>query len=261
MTLIAALGASFVSLVGTKHRGFLYQNDSYHALNIANSGVEHAIRYISDGLCNQGSSYYGSQSISNVSFGGGSFTVARNYNLTTISSDNIDVTATYGSATRRVRLSSFRRYLTPLTLSPTQSPYRSWPYYTYVPLIGNQNASVSVSQIDLTVSESGCYLYRIFLINSSTGGSWSEIFNFSGSTFPSCATSSPPCRASTNGIRLPNGTAVVLDSSRGLSTHSIRPDETNWYIFEFWDWSTTPNGLYTVKSYTSPVASELRFTP
>ncbi len=43
MTLIAILGASFVSFMGVKQRGFLYQINSYRALNIANAGVEYAI--------------------------------------------------------------------------------------------------------------------------------------------------------------------------------------------------------------------------
>ena len=46
MTLIAILGTSFVSLMGSKQKGFLYQIDSYRALNLANAGVEYAIRYV-----------------------------------------------------------------------------------------------------------------------------------------------------------------------------------------------------------------------
>ena len=49
MTLIAILGTSFVSLMSSKQKGFLSQIDSYRALNIANAGVEYAIRYVSDG--------------------------------------------------------------------------------------------------------------------------------------------------------------------------------------------------------------------
>ena len=50
MTLITILGTSFVSLMSSKQKGFLYQIDSYRALNIANAGVEYAIRFASDGL-------------------------------------------------------------------------------------------------------------------------------------------------------------------------------------------------------------------
>jgi|GEM_PF-6583498 len=58
MTLIAVLGASFVALVGSKHRSFTYQRDSYRALNLANAGVEYAIRYVSDSLRNAGSTFF-----------------------------------------------------------------------------------------------------------------------------------------------------------------------------------------------------------
>jgi hypothetical protein len=50
MTLIALLGASFVSLMGSKQKGFLYQIDSYRALNLANAGVEYTIRYIGNSI-------------------------------------------------------------------------------------------------------------------------------------------------------------------------------------------------------------------
>jgi hypothetical protein len=56
MTLIAILGASFVSLMGSKQKGFLYQIDSYRALNIANAGVEYAIRYAGDNIDSTGAS-------------------------------------------------------------------------------------------------------------------------------------------------------------------------------------------------------------
>lgn len=265
MTLIAVLGASFVSIVGSKQEGVTYVLKGQQAKMIAKAGVEWAIRYVSDGLSDTSSTYYTSlptQPATNKSFGDGSFSVTRNYNLSNISSDYIDVTSSFQGVSETIRLSRFRRYLNPLTLSPSQAPYRSG-YYVYVPLAGNHSSGSSVSQLDLTVSNSGGYLYRIWLNNSSTGG-WSVIFYFNSSTFSPCSASSPPCLDNTGftqGIRLPSGVPVVLDSSKGLVTRNVVPDEVNTYVLEFYSSSTTPSGQYTFKPYTSPVPSELKFTP
>ena len=58
MTLISVLGASFVSLMSSKQKSFLHQIDSYRAMNIANAGVEYAIRFASDGTDTLGNSIF-----------------------------------------------------------------------------------------------------------------------------------------------------------------------------------------------------------
>jgi hypothetical protein len=257
MTLIAILGASFVSLMGSKQKGFLYQIDSYRALNIANAGVEYAIRRVSDGLSDTSSGYYSNlpiQSISNTPFANGSFTIARNYDLSNIANDYIEVTGSYQSATRKVKLSNFRRYLNPITLIPDSSQKPSYAGNRLtVPVIGNHDTDVTVSQIDITMP-SGRYLQIIQRINSIDTVT---VFDYTDpATQAHYATD--PRFSTTQGYLLLVGTTPLLPG--GLSAHSIHFDDVNTYIMQF---ATAPlTGVqYTVKFYSSPVASELRFTP
>ncbi|OPY79707.1 MAG: hypothetical protein A4E64_00351 [Syntrophorhabdus sp. PtaU1.Bin058] len=48
ITIIGVIGAGIVSLVGSKHRAYPFQTQSYQAYTLANAGVEFAIRYAHD---------------------------------------------------------------------------------------------------------------------------------------------------------------------------------------------------------------------
>lgn len=171
MTLIAILGASFVSLVGSKHRGFLYQRDSYRALNIANAGVEYAIRHISDDLGDATSTYFRnlstSDDISIINFVGGTFSITRDF-----SADNIEVTGLYPIptpvSTRIVRLSNFRNYLKTITLvsDPAQTFDQRKPRQIYptivIPIMKNgANVTIRKIRIELTNNLNTLYLQSI----------------------------------------------------------------------------------------------------
>jgi len=96
MTLITILGVSFVSIMASKQKGVLYQIDSYRALNIANAGVEFAIRYASDGLDSNGNSVlFSDQGLSTLgrNLGGGTFGINYAYSQT-INEDRLIVTGT-----------------------------------------------------------------------------------------------------------------------------------------------------------------------
>ena len=74
MTVIAVLGASFVSIISSKQEGVGYVLKGQQAKMIAKAGVEWAIRYVSDGLSDESSTYYTNlpaQPATNKSFGDG----------------------------------------------------------------------------------------------------------------------------------------------------------------------------------------------
>jgi hypothetical protein len=255
MTLIAILGTSFVSLMGSKQKGFLYQIDAYRALNIANAGVEYAIRCVSDGLSDTNSGYYSTlptQSISNTPFANGSFAIARNYDLSNIANDYIEVTGSYQSTTRKVRLSNFRRYLNPITLVPdlSQKPSYAGNRLT-VPVIANNNIAVTVTQIDLTTGLSLRFLRNIY------GPGGTTIFDYTTSSHLDCGFPLVlPCRVAGSGIWLPPTTTAI-----NLTPIPINPDTTCNYVFEFASSAPSPAPLHVIKFYSATVASELRFTP
>jgi len=255
MTLIAILGASFVSLMGSKQKGFLYQTDSYKAFNIANAGVEYAIRYASDGLDNNGDSiFFTDNDLSTLgkSFGGGTFSINYAY-----STNILTVIGTYNNdSSRKIQLANFRRYLSPITLVPDGStlPSRNANQVTIPVINNNESTSITVNQINLIVSESGKHLQQIKISNYVT-----PLFDFASSTFTTCG--SPPCIDS-YGLLLPSGVAVSFNSVNGLSSHSINQDDIVTYTLVFYE-TTAPTGQYTFKpSVVSPaVEPTLIFTP
>ncbi|OPY77547.1 MAG: hypothetical protein A4E65_02702 [Syntrophorhabdus sp. PtaU1.Bin153] len=259
MTLITILGVSFVSIMASKQKGFLYQIDSYRALNLANAGVEYAIRYASEGLDSNGDSIlFSDQDLSTLgrSLGGGTFSIDYAYSQT-IDTDRITVTGTYGSSSRRVRLSRFRRYLSPLTLVPSAAPQRNGAQ-TIIPVICNNENNVTVNLINLTVNASGAHLQQIQAV---TAISSSIVFDFNDNLFPPCsAPPSPPCQ-DTSGILLPNGISVPFSTANGLHPHTIRADDILNYYLLFSD--ASPNGRYafTLTTATPAVESIIVFHP
>ncbi len=157
MTLISLLGASMVSMMGAKQRSYIYQINSYKSLNIANAGMEYAIRYAYDQTQVADSDFFKTStfSIGPLNFGGGTFAVTYNYNQA-IASDNIVVDATHQGVTRKVRLYRFRYYaLKGLSRVPGDVP-RILPSplndTVEVPLINNNETAIYNFVINMTVN-------------------------------------------------------------------------------------------------------------
>jgi hypothetical protein len=266
MTLIAILGTSFVALMSSKQKGFLYQIDSYRALNLANAGVEYAIRFASDGTDVNGNSIFFSNQTLTMSrnYSGGSFSTSYTYNQN-IASDILTVIGTYpvgGGSTKQITLTRFRRYLSPISLIPNAGQIPSYRTsnrrFLDVPVIGNHDSVVTVVQIDLTTGISGMLLRYI-------DGPGGRIFDYATSNYTACNifVPVPPCNYSPGGfslgILLPSSTMPI--SAPNLATGTINPDTTYNYVFEFTFPAPSPAPLHTVKFYSAPVASELKFTP
>jgi hypothetical protein len=162
MTLIAILGASFVSLMGSKQKGFLYQIDSYRALNLANAGVEYAVRYASDALLEDTNNFFMNTTTTKTfpttgTFGGGNFDITYYYNQTVLSQDYINVVGRYQNVTRTIRLSNFRRYVAAITHVP-DSGYRptvlsvpSTSVNIHIPFINNDISSKTINTFTLSI--------------------------------------------------------------------------------------------------------------
>jgi hypothetical protein len=162
MTLIALLGASFVSLMGSKQKGFIYQNDSYHALNIANAGMEYAVRYASDAFLEDTNNFFMNPTITKTfpttgTFSGGNFDITYYYNQTVPSQDYINVIGRYKSVARTIRLSNFRRYITAITHVP-DAGYRpavisvpSTSVNIHIPFINNDISSKTINAFTLSI--------------------------------------------------------------------------------------------------------------
>jgi hypothetical protein len=257
MTLISVLGASFVSLMSSKQKSFLHQIDSYRALNLANAGVEYAIRFASDGTDTYGNSiFFTNQGLTMTrNFGQGAFDLTYRYSIN-IDDDVLTATGSYRNSARRVvSLSRFRRYLSPLTLVPnaTTLPYRNSTQVVIPVINNNESPFLTVNVINLAANTSGVYLQQILLGPT-------IVFDFNTSSFPTCsAPPTPPCQDAA-GILLPNGALVSFNAGNGLNAHTmVRDDIVNYYLL-FSD--TAPSGQYIFKptAVTPAVESTIVFS-
>lgn len=101
MTVIAILGAAFVSMVSSKQQGFTLLLNGQRATMIARAGLEWAIRFASEGNIVKGSNMPFDPDNPNE----GSFSTK--YDEKT---DVLTVDGTYQGTTQRITLSNFRRY-------------------------------------------------------------------------------------------------------------------------------------------------------
>lgn len=273
MTLIAVLATSLVSIVADKNKSMIYAYDGFHASIIADSGAAFAIRYISEGLSdtskpyfyedlknNDGSiswKYYSSvYKLDGVADPIGKFKVTRRFR-TTIGNDNVVVESDYNHsmATRKVKISYFRRFLNPITFYPDydKRPYRYDAVDSrkiVMPVIGNHDYNLTVSQIDLTMPTA------VYLQSISVAGS--NIFNYITDTepgLPSCpeapATPTALCVDSAKGVWLPASTSSFPTTNHlKLHSHTITANAQNDYVFQFASTAPGSTSQYAVKLYS-----------
>ncbi|MCX6260676.1 MAG: hypothetical protein NTY95_07550 [Bacteroidia bacterium] len=265
MTLIAILGTSFVSLMSSKQKGFLYQIDSYRALNIANAGAEYAIRHISDDLSNASSYYFRNLSsidgtsislnddIPSINFAGGTFSIVRNFSYdmlqTSPNVDSIVVNAAYGNMgiTRQVKLVRFRRYLKTITLvsDPAQTFDQRKPKQNstiiMIPIINN-NDDVAISKIGLRTGATGLYLQYIKIDGVSQ-------YLFDYNTRGECPSTPEPCKDSSNNGVILTKDSVSKDFPLDTSYSQLNHDTVRTISITFT--STALTGNYEIKFYDS----------
>ncbi len=232
MTLISVLGASMVSIMGAKQRGFVYQADSYRAFNLANAGVEYAMRYVgssTDPTGNNLNDFFHNPSnyanikvvstapnISNLSdaaqwkrfdFDNGQFYIS--YHLNPSDPDNVDTNKILYSVgimkeTKRVvKLKKFLTYAAPtssvgldklnLVPIPNQQPYISGNYVV-VPVINLTTNDITISSIrfEANLNNNLTKEFTDIYIRNWNSPGGTNIYN--ANSYPDACPGSLPCR-------------------------------------------------------------------
>lgn len=185
MTLIAVLGAGIVSFMGTKQRSYPFQINSYRALNLANAGIECAIRFASDRdlFTNYSAySYPNSTWTTFTPFGTdkGTFSISYDFDYTD-TSDILYIRGNYAGINREVRLVRFRRYVSALTLVPNTPDETGLtnrlPYVSVspnppnnpiviIPLMNNDTGSKIIDRVGLQITGGATKTLTKITINS-----------------------------------------------------------------------------------------------
>ncbi len=130
------LGAGIVSFMGAKQKSYPFPVNSFKALQIANAGVEAAIRRVLDT-----SGVMSNANLNNISFGGGTFTT-----VYTTGTDVLTSTGTFLGVSRVVTLNQFSRYAAP-GISFDNVDWST----DFQPIVSNYGDSVSVDAVNKTV--------------------------------------------------------------------------------------------------------------
>jgi hypothetical protein len=202
---VGIIGAGIVSFMDVKQRSYPVAVKSYQALNLANAGVEFAIRYANDQNNNPANPGFPNAFLYNTSayiasppnwttitFGNGSFKI--NYNSTdnTLISRGIS-----GNATREVSIKSFLAYALTggLTLVPDSAnlPHQGGGANKeiHIPLMNNFDADIYLFQMDLS------------LLNAGGNDCLQDINVSAGQVYDYTLDSSNPYYKKNNGICLP----------------------------------------------------------
>lgn len=267
MTLIAVLGAGFVSLVSMKQRGFLHQRDSYRALNMANAGMEYAIRYISDQLRDTRSQYFQTPGAFQASTSPVIQNMSPNESFSywyDPAGDVLKITGSYMNSTRQVNLSNFRSYMDSITLRYDSAPLSvRRPRYDsgsiVIPISNNNKLNINVFGIDITVPANEQYLQQMYFSEVPE----IHVYNYQDDIIDNCPKDpSLPCK-DTVGIRLPASIPTTLVFTEH-TPHSI-PGNTRSSFRILFDLPGTFSGTYTVLfrytigTETTPRATSITF--
>jgi hypothetical protein len=273
MTLIAILGASFVSLMSSKQKGFLHQIDSYRALNLANAGVEYVIKYANDETGVYNSTFFSSVQpfalpTKQFSFSGGksgTFDASYAFNQS-VGIDILTVTGTFGNSTRQVKLSRFRYYaFENITRVPGSSyvPTNSTNYIV-VPIIfspdRNGTTTANITRVGLWFDGAITrHLQAIYFQNSAALPPGGQVYDFSSDvSISDCPSGTPYCRTLGQGIDiLPNDThyEAFANAFRDSGFTINESDGIRWCIFRFHESGPQLSGRYRVTYYNAVAAN------
>ena len=248
MTLISLLGAGMVSFMGAKQKSYPFQVNSYRALNISNAGVEYAIRFASDASLADSNNFFLNPTATKTfptsgTFGGGTFNITYNYNRTNLNQDYIDVVSNYSGINRTVRLRTFRRYVSSITLVPDSSyrPYKA-DKLVVIPLINNNENSGGISITSVALSVVG------------GGNKFLDDICFGSDEISGCL---PPAGLGRSVQQ--DGTQIILNTLDFDGPYFITRDTIDWCILQFQDANVAGN--YTMTFTLSGIQpNTVRFT-
>lgn len=283
MTLIAVLGASFVSIVSTKQEGFTLLLNAQKANMVARGGVEWAIRFASYGEdTNNNSIFFSNPTLTftkNIVYGvpaEGAFSTNYDYGTGILT-----VNGTYQGVTETITLSNFRQYLSPITLYADASiadasrkpSYRSTNRrFLDVPVMVN-DANITVSQINLLTNYNGMILRYIDDPAGLRIFDYLDSYNNPLSNYPNCNywSTNTPCHYEDwvwdSGWSW-KSTGLLLKSSPNVT--ELKPPDliantlgfsANNYTFIFRDPTLSPAPLHTIVFNPTTIRSEIHFRP
>jgi hypothetical protein len=202
---LGIIGAGIVSFMDVKQRSYPVAVKSYQALNLANAGVEFAIRYANDQNNNPANPGFPNAFLYNTSayiasppnwttinFGNGNFQI--NYNSTT---NTLISRGICGIATREVSIKSFLAYALTggLTLVPGAAnlPHQGEGANkeVHIPLMNNFDADIYLFRIDIS------------LLNAGSNDCLQDINVAAGQVYDYTLDTSNPYYKKNNGICLP----------------------------------------------------------
>jgi len=270
MTLMAVLRISFVSFMSSKQKGFLYQIDSYRALNLANAGVEYMIKYVNEETSNYDSSFFSSVQpftlpLKEFVFADdrkGTFSASYAFDQS-IGNDILTVTGAFGNTTRQAKLSRFRYYaFENITRVPGTLPTSS-SNDIIIPIIFNPDrnaiSNITVARIGIWFDSLTRHLQNIYFESSATPSAGGQIYNYSkDSNFTNCPIGEPYCRVVGEGIYVPQSDShyetweYAFDISNFLISES---DGIRWCIIRFKESNTQLSGLYRITFYNTASAN------
>lgn len=163
IVVVGILGTGLVSIMGAKQRAYPVQAQSYQALNLANAGIEFAIRYGAEDISRYNTSGGVLRSGMTVNFGNGSFTVTYLNNPPDYTLKSVGVC---GNAKREVRLKGYPGYaMLPTTgggtgiiltkiPDPTDPP-EEHSKTTNIPITNLFNKVVYIKKMEITFNPEG----------------------------------------------------------------------------------------------------------
>jgi hypothetical protein len=266
MTLIAILGASFVSLMSSKQKGFLYQINSYRALNIANSGVEYAIRIVNDNITSPEGYIAQCPALTTHDFANGQFRFCYVSNFADSDFNSVKVEGRYDGgdpshthiiSTRQIKLANFMNYASNTGVSRIPYNAPSPPgagNRLIIPFINSSGTAITITTIRLTAvfSSGQRHLQQVYFTDSTALPTQIHFFDYSATLTPPlsnlCSLPSPtPCDdAPISGIRLGSGEATSFPSN--ISSMPINSNLVRWCIIDFLEVSLV--GSYVVEFFS-----------
>lgn len=263
---ISALGVGIASFMGAKQRSYLLQAQAYQALNLANAGVEFAIRYAKD-RSEAGESVKDCLGTAKtINFGNGSFEIQYmddpDYTLKSIGN--------CGSATREVWLKRFPGYIMgkgfvlTKTIDSADSPSSSGRN-VHVPLTNLYGQAIYIKQIEINMTPTQGSNNRIKTISVSGN----EVYNYTGDpTNPNLdgqGANMGICIPTLGGGGCPSGSITPARIPYGFNLNQAIPPGSITEILDFSSASVRGNYIMTFTydfntDYKNPKTATMTFT-
>jgi len=285
MTLIAILGASMVSFMVAKQREFVFQLNSYRALNIANAGVEYAIRYVGDNIDPTGNNlndfFHSPTSHPNIKvvstppdtsnlndtsqwkrfdFDNGQFYISLylDPNLSSLNDSILYSVGVKEGAQRIVKLTKYLQYATPtfsagldkLNLVPNinRSPYIA-NNYVVIPVLNLTTSNITISsiQFEANLDNNLTKEFTDLYISDTQGEVGTNIYDVATKYYPDTCPGPLPCKWGWPNyfIEIPDNGPVTKPLNVSAGT-VVPASSIRWFSMRFNESGSNLKGIYSI---------------